>query len=60
MRNRRAKDDQLPLRWTATMEWPDVPPDIRAQATELLGMLLRAVATVSEPQRGCGGADADA
>lgn len=44
MRNRRTKD-QLVLPWTGTMEWTDVPQDIRTQARALLARLLRAAAT---------------
>ena len=56
MQKRRTAERQLDLSWMQTLRWEELPPAQRAQARELLGALLQAVAA-HEIGAGKGGGD---
>jgi hypothetical protein len=56
MRRRTTIERQLDLDWTDAMRWEELPPSVRAEAQQVLGDLLSAVAIAGA---GAGAGDGD-
>ncbi len=52
MRRRRSGEEQLELEWTNTVQWADVPVEIRDRVREHLGDLLQRAAAPIPPADG--------